>query len=72
MSDQVGKVDREKPLAWIQVFYSGGVPESRDPGLDTRIVGGPVCHRVVHQLHVVHPTVDHLYSVGNTKDSLGC
>ena len=60
MSDQVGKVDGEKPLTWIKVFYSGGVPEARNPGLNTRVVRGPVCHRVVYELHVIHPTVDHL------------
>ena len=72
MSDQVGKVDREKPLAWIEVFYSRGVSKSWDPGLNTRIVGGPVRHRVVHQLHIVHPTVDHLYRDDKTKELFGC
>ena len=60
MSDEVGKVDGEKSLAWIEVFYSGCVPKSWYSRLNTRVVGRPMSHRVVHQLHVVYPAVNHL------------
>ena len=39
MSDEVGKVDGEKSLAWIEVFYSGCVPKSWYSRLNTRVVG---------------------------------
>ena len=59
MSDEVGKVNREKPLAGVKVLHRACVAKPRYPCFYARVVGGPVGHWVVNQLHVVHPAVDH-------------